>query len=421
MPAQRLNLLDTPRARTAVFTLLYASEGAPIGFIWWAMPALLRAAELPIERITGLTALVVLPWVFKFAWAPLVDTLRSRYWGFRAWIVTAQLMMGLMLLPLIWLDPVEHFDTWRLLLLAHAFAAATQDVAIDALAINSVPPRDRGLLNGCMQAGMLVGRSLFGGGALLVAATLGRGWMISALVAWIWLAMLVLMFVREPDALAPSHERLAEFRRNLRRALRRRVVWIGIAVALISGAGFEATGQLAGPFLIDREVPPATIGLFFGVFAVSATLIGGLLGGRLSDRWGRIRSVGVFLTGLSASIIALALADLWGSREPSTLIGLLVVMYFFIGLFTASSYALFMDLTDPALGGTQFSTYMAATNGCESWSAWAGGQVAGRAGYAPAFLTMTTVSLGGLALLWLLSRDEAAEGPAPRRPPVPLA
>jgi MFS transporter, PAT family, beta-lactamase induction signal transducer AmpG len=400
-----LNLLALPRARTAVFTLLYASEGAPIGFIWWAMPTLLRAAELPIEQITGLTALVVLPWVFKFAWAPLVDTLRSPSWGFRAWIMTAQMTMGLTLLPLIWLDPVEQFDTWRILLLLHAVAAATQDVAIDALAINSVPPRDRGLLNGSMQAGMLVGRSLFGGGALLVAATLGRGWMLSALIAWIWLALLVLIFVREPDGLAPSRERLYAFRRKLARTLRRRVVWLGIAFALISGAGFEATGQLAGPFLVDRGVPATTIGLFFSVFAVGATLLGGLVGGRLSDRWGRLRSVAVFLAGLAACIVALGLADLTGARDHTTLIGLLVIVYLFIGLFTASSYALFMDLTDPALGGTQFSTYMAATNGCESWSAWAGGRVAGQAGYAPAFITMSAVSLGGLALLWLLARE----------------
>jgi MFS transporter, PAT family, beta-lactamase induction signal transducer AmpG len=400
-----VNLLDHRRARTAVFTLLYASEGAPIGFIWWAMPALLRAAELPIEQITGLTALVVLPWVFKFAWAPLVDTLRSPAWGFRGWILTAQLGMGLTLLPLIWLDPVAHFDTWRLLLLAHAMSAATQDVAIDALAITHVPPRDRGLLNGCMQAGMLVGRSLFGGGALLVAATLGRGWMIAALVAWIWLAMLVLLFVREPDTPAPDRRRLAAFRRTLGRTLRRPTVWLGVAFALIAGAGFEATGQLAGPFLVDRDVPTATIGLFFGVFAVGATLLGGLVGGRLSDTWGRLRTVGIFLVGLAASIVALALADLSGARDETTLIGLLVVMYLFIGLFTASSYALFMDLTDPALGGTQFSTYMAATNGCESWSAWVGGRVAGQAGYAPAFMLMSAVSLGGLAVLWLARHE----------------
>lgn len=403
VPTQPLNLLEGRRSRTVVFTLLYASEGAPIGFIWWALPALLRAAELPIEQITGLTALVLLPWVFKFAWAPLIDTLRGPRWGFRAWIMTAQLAMGLTLLPLIWLDPVEQFNMWRLLLLLHAFSAATQDVAIDALAINSVPIRERGLLNGCMQAGMLVGRSLFGGGALMVAAWLGREWMIAALIVWIGLAFAVLMFVREPEGLAPSRERTAAFRRALARALRQRAAWLGIGFALLSGAAFEATGQLAGPFLVDRGVDAPTIGVFFGIFAVGATLFGGLVGGRISDHWGRLRSVGVFLCGMVGAIVLLAFADLAG-RDPSTLIALLTLVYLFIGLFVASSYALFMDLTDPRLGGTQFSAYMAATNGCESWSAWAGGRVAGRAGYPAAFLTMSTVSVASLALLLLLAR-----------------
>jgi MFS family permease len=78
---------------------------------------------------------------------------------------------------------------------------------------------------------------------------------------------------------------------------------------------------------------------------------------------------------------------------------LLAAMYFFVGLFTAASYALFMDLTDPRLGGTQFSTFMAATNGCEAWSTWAGGRIAGSAGYPSAFLVMCIASLLSLLLL----------------------
>ena len=145
------------RRHLALFAVLYAAEGAPIGFIWWALPTVLRTADVPIARITDLTAIVLLPWVFKFLWAPLVDALRAPWFGFRAWIMTAQVTMGLALLPLLWLDPVGDFDRWRLLLLLHAFAAATQDVAVDALAINSVPAAERGRLNGAMQAGMLTG------------------------------------------------------------------------------------------------------------------------------------------------------------------------------------------------------------------------------------------------------------------------
>lgn len=401
--------------RVAVFTLLYAAEGAPIGFIWWALPAMLRAEGVAIEQITGLTAVLLLPWVFKFAWAPLVDALRSRRWGFRAWIISAQVLMGLTLAPLIWLSPSDHFETWRLLLLLHAFSAATQDVAIDALAINSIAPADRGLLNGCMQAGMLTGRSLFGGGALLVAAAFGRPWMIAALVAWIWIALPAVLFLKEPAARAPVTSRARQFRDTLAAMFRTKTMWMGLAFALTSAAAFEATGQLAGPFLIDRGVESAAIGVFFGLPVVGVMLIGGLIGGRMSDRWGRVRSVAVFLAGFVAMIAALAAADLGGAPHPVTLMTLLAGMYFFIGLFTAASYALFMDLTDPRAAGTQFSTFMAATNGCESWSALAGGRIAGSAGYPAAFLAMSAVSLLSLGLLARL-RPAPATTPASARP-----
>ncbi|HEX6322111.1 MAG TPA: MFS transporter, partial [Vicinamibacterales bacterium] len=342
------------RRRTAFFVLLYAAEGAPIGFIWWALPTMLRAAGVSIEQITGLTAVVLLPWIFKFLWAPAVDALRAPWWGFRAWIIAAQTLMGLTLLPLLWIDPVARFDVWRLLLLLHACAAATQDVAVDALAINAVAPAERGRLNGAMQAGMLGGRSVFGGGALVAAAWFGWSWIVILLVAWIWITLAIVLMVT-PPAPAMSQRVPGEFSRGLAAALRRGTTWIGLAFALTSAAAFEATGQLAGPFLVDRGVASSTIGLFFGVIVVAAMLVGGLVGGRLSDRWGRRRSVAIFLGGFVSTILLLAGWDAAGLAGPAVLLGLLGVMYFFVGLFIAASYALFMDLTDPRVGGTQFS------------------------------------------------------------------
>jgi len=67
------DLLATPLGRRVLFTLLYLSEGAPIGFIWWAMPTRLRAAGVSVEEITWLTAILVLPWTFKWLWAPVID------------------------------------------------------------------------------------------------------------------------------------------------------------------------------------------------------------------------------------------------------------------------------------------------------------------------------------------------------------
>jgi MFS transporter, PAT family, beta-lactamase induction signal transducer AmpG len=400
----KVNLLDHRAGRVALFTLLYASEGGPIGFIWWALPTILRSQGVAVDRITGLTAVLVIPWTFKFMWAPLVDWLRVPGWGFKAWIGTAQTLMGLTLIPLMWLDPVKEFAWWRLLLLAHAFSAATQDVAIDALAINVVPAHQRGTVNGCMQAGMLLGRSLFGGGALLLLSRAGRPAIILGLLICIMTSLLLLLFVDEHAESIPPRKRLALIGARLRSALRGRGTWLGLGFALISASAFEATGALAGPFLIDRGESADAVGWFFALPVVLATLIGGLIGGRLSDVWGRTRTVGLFLCGFVAVILLLAAADGYGAESRPVLLTLLTAMYFFIGLFTAASYALFMDLTDPALGATQFSAFMAATNGCESWSGWAGGRMAAGAGYSTAFVVTSAVSLLSLPILWMLGR-----------------
>ncbi len=391
------------------FAVLYASEGAPIGFIWWALPTLLRAADVPVDRITTLTAVVLLPWVFKFLWAPALDLLRGARWGYRSWIIAMQSLMALALVPLIWIDPVSGFEWWRALLVLHAVAAATQDVAIDALAIGVVEPEARGRLNGAMQAGMLIGRSVFGGGVLLIGTWLGREGMLIALIAWILAAMIGAVGLRgtEPKLRGTT----AGFTSHLVSAFRLRTTWLGLVFAVISASAFEATGQLAGPYLVDREVSAAAIGAFFGIPVVGAMLIGGLVGGHLADRWGRYRMVALSLAGFVLPIVALAAVD--AALATATMrMALLSAMYFFVGAFTASSYSVFMDLTDPRLGATQFSAFMAGTNACESWSVWAAGRLTAAQGYPAAFVVMSLVSLTALPLLALMRRMGSPASPA---------
>jgi hypothetical protein len=68
-----MDFLAIPLRRKLLFACLYLSEGAPIGFIWLALPTRLRAGGVAVEQITWLTAVLVLPWTFKFLGVPLVD------------------------------------------------------------------------------------------------------------------------------------------------------------------------------------------------------------------------------------------------------------------------------------------------------------------------------------------------------------
>ncbi len=411
-----MNLLSSRTGRKLLFGALYLSEGAPIGFIWWALPTRLRVAGVSVEEITALTSLLVLPWVFKFLWAPLVDTLRSHRWTICSWIITTQVLMGMSLLPLLWLDLHNNFALVIPLLVLHAFAAATQDASIDALSIASVPSDERGAVNGWMQAGMLTGRALFGGGALLVATTIGEQGVILLLAAVIWSSMVLVILTKSENkdeinrGVSVSH-RWRDFFLNLGAASKQQTTWLGLLFAFISAAGFEAVGAVAGPYMIDKGLTQQDVGLFFGVAGVGGMLGGALVGGYISDKIGRQQLVATFLLLFVVNIVAIALLD--GVMIHETRVGivlLLSMLYVFIGMFTAASYALFMDITDPHLGATQFSAYMGATNGCESWAAAAVGKLHSAFGYPIAFMVMAVVSLCSLPALPRLRERKTGGG-----------
>ncbi|OWY71192.1 hypothetical protein B7486_11365 [cyanobacterium TDX16] len=391
-----MNLLATPRGRRTLFAALYFSEGAPVGFVWWALPAILRAEGLEVGTITQLTSLLVLPWGIKFIWAPVVDVLRTARWGFRSWIVTMQIGMGLALLPLAFTSIKASMGLATTLLVLHAFLAATQDAAVDALCISSVPEEERGRINGWMQVGYLGGRAFFGGVALVAIEWIGESGLIIALVAAVWSSSLLLMFSAEAaGAVDRPSQRLARYVPLMKEALASRVTWLGLAFALIGGCGFEAVGSVAGPLLIDSGLDQRWVGIFFIVFA----LPGALAGGRLADRLGHRGAVTWLIAGMAAVIGLIAAALMMKIGGLGALVVLMGALYVLIGAFTASSYAMFMDITRKELGATQFSAYMGATNLCEAWSARSVGTLHGRFGYGPAFGIMAAVSLVALPVL----------------------
>ena len=402
--------------RKLLFASLYLSEGAPIGFLWLALPTRLRASGVSIEQITWLTAVLVLPWTFKFAWAPLIDLLQSPRWSLRNWIVAAQSVMGLTLLSLLVFDPVSDFKLLAMFLLVHAFAAATQDVAIDALCISVTSPAERGEINGWMQTGMLLGRAMLGGGALVIAPYVGNVGVVALLIGVTTFSMLLVLFMaKEPTSRKTASEtgdaesRLRTVSRSVRQAFGERNTWVGLAFALTGGAAFKALEVIYGPFLIDRGFTESEVGVFAALPMIALMVAGSLAGGFLSDRFGRRRFVALSLLLICFSVAMLAACDMtFEQHRGRALLVCLGVAAFGIGLFTAASYALFMDITHPAVAATQFSAFMGLTNGCESWSTWASGRIISDYDYPVALLVLCGVSLVSIALLPLLDMTKAS-------------
>jgi len=413
-----------PARQSLLFAALYFCEGAPIGFLWWALPAYWKSAGLAVDRIATITAVLVLPWSLKWLWAPLVDWSAS-HWPYRRWIIAAQGTMGLALLALPGLDPQHDFWWLIAVLLGHALAAATQDVSIDALCISMVGSERRGSVNGWMQAGMLLGRALFGGGALLLIAYTSLATMVALLVTMLWsvASILALWPTRRYNSVericTPATSATATVNGTTRWAdlLRDRRIWLGLAFALLAGTAFESVGALLGPFLIEAGMTLEGVGAFQLGPLAGALALGALLGGRVADRFGHLRMARYSLLAMIAANVVLGAVHLYAAPERhASRLAVVVAQYTIVGVFTASSYALFMDLVAARWKATMFSAFMGATNACEAGSAYVAGKLAVNYGYGPTFIIMVVPSLLGFAVLTWLERGgrtiEASTTPA---------
>jgi MFS family permease len=390
--------------RKLLFAALYFSEGAPIGFIWVTIPVLLSNAGLPVGKIAWLSAVLIIPWTLKFLWAPLVDSLRTPAWGLRQWIYASQTFMGLSLLPLLWIDFASNFSLLTALLLMHGVAAATQDVAVDALCVASTTPKERGAFNGWMQVGVLVGRAVMGGVTLAMYGYLGKFGAVGILIGSILVSMALLTATGLPKrGYDPEHISFVSLLNTYWSAFIRKSTWWGILFALIAGASFKSFEALYPVFLEKHGIPNETIGLFVAGPMIGALVIGSLAGGWLADRVGPFQSVCTALLFVVSMIALLALYLLVVDEiQQYIFFSLVVIIGCGIGLFTSATYAMYMNLTVPFIAATQFSTFMGAVNGCESWSTYVLGRVAGPEGdgLGVGMLFLCAVSLLALPILW---------------------
>ena len=101
-------------------------------------------------RVVGLMTLAQAPWTFKILWSPLMDRYTLPWLGRRrGWAAISQ--VGLLALTLWLIGCGDHPDIpWIVgaLALAIAFASATQDIAIDAYAVEILRPEEQGVAVG---------------------------------------------------------------------------------------------------------------------------------------------------------------------------------------------------------------------------------------------------------------------------------
>jgi PAT family beta-lactamase induction signal transducer AmpG len=399
------DVLETKAGRLGAFSLLYLSEGIPFGFSAIAMTAHLRQEGVGLTEIGLFTGSLYAPWGFKWAWAPLIDLVQvARFGPRRMWIFGGQVMMILTMGLIMAVDPGADLQLLILLVAVHNVFAATQDVAIDALAVTVLPEKERGVANGFMFGSSYLGQAIGGSGALWIAGAFGFRATFPFVCGMLALILIfVTLRLREParaagDAAAGAAratqavlrlllERLTTFARDLRDGLLRsgRGPALGVLCAAAPMGAMALGLALGSTMQVDLDMDEGQIAEL-NVYTTVAAAIGCVLGGWISDRLGHRRMLAVWY-------VLTTLPTFWLSGRftgASGMEGVTIAEYtrvaiaynFTSGLLSGTSIAVFMGLTSPLVAGTQFTGYMALRNLVYTYSSVWQGRMADAAGYA---------------------------------------
>jgi PAT family beta-lactamase induction signal transducer AmpG len=178
---------------------------------------------------------------------------------------------------------------------------------------------------------------------------------------------------------------------------------------LLFKLGDMALGPMIRPFWVDRHFTPLEIGAIPGTVGVGATIIGALLGGTLTARWGIFRALLVLGIAQAASNLVYAAA---AALPPSTPLMYLasLVESFCGGLGTAPFLAFLMSICDKAHAATQYALLSALFGLTRVVAGAFSGWAAEALGYAVYFSLTFFLAWPGLFLIPRVRAWTAARG-----------
>jgi len=417
------NLLGSRNGRFLTFGLLYVSEGIPYGFTSVAMVAFMRQQGVSLALIGTFVAALFLPWAFKWAWAPVIDLVKLHRWGGRkAWIVACTVMMIVTLLIAATVDFAAHFQLLLAMVVLNNVFCATQDVAIDSLAVSTLQADERGRANGIMFGGQYLGIALGGGGAMFVNGAFGFEAALASIAGLMLLNLLfVLIYVRDPYVDPTSTRQHGAFRRLVLTMVSfvqevyssfwqsGRGPKIGVAFAILPVGALALAYATLGTIQVDYGLKDHQIAAL-SVYNTIAAAVGCVFGGWLGDRFGLKRTVAIAYALTAAPTLLLGMQISAGGLQAVPIdwfYGLIIAHGLFFGMAYGVRNAIFMGMTNPAVAATQFTAFMGMANLAISMGNYWQGLVAERMGYAVVlYLDALFAVLVILVIPFLREREE---------------
>jgi MFS transporter, PAT family, beta-lactamase induction signal transducer AmpG len=401
--------------------------GLPILLVLGTLSFWLREAGIDRKTI-GFLSWIGLAYGFKWVWAPLVDRLPLPFLTKavgqrRSWMLLAQAGVVAGLLGMAATDPKVNLDFMVYCAIFVAFCSATQDIALDALRIESADETLQAALSAAYQTGYRIAMIWAGAGVLWVAAWsqgeatgyVSQAWAVAygVMAATMVIGIAAVLISPEPPAPVRSSEKqtlqawlygalVAPFMEFLNR-----FGWHAAAIlALIATYRISdvVMGIMANPFYVDMGFSKADVANVTKVFGVVMTLVGAAVGGVMALRWGvmRVMMVGAVLSALTNCLFAW-LATI--GNHYWALVGVISADNLASGIASAAFIAYMSGLTSRGYSATQYALFSSLMLLLPKFVAGFSGVFVDAYGYATFFYATALLGVPVLGLVWLASQQ----------------
>lgn len=317
-----------------VIFLLGFSAGLPFALVYSTLTAWLETASIDRSTISTF-AWLGFAYSFKVVWAPLIDSSRipilTNWLGRRrAWMLVAQLSIGVALLLLSGMNPATDIKMFAIVAFAVAFSSATQDIIVDAYRIECAEIRMQGVLAAAYQYGYRVALIFSMGGALILSDYFSWGVVYKIMAVMMAIGLLATLWADEPEV------QTEQFKAPDGSILEKTAAWFSHAVAEPFGDFIKRFGQfaivlivfvslyrisdyvlgiLANPFYLDIGYTGTQIGLIAKTYGAWVTIIGIALGGWAVVKYGVARCLVTATVLIAATNLFFAVMVIVGPEE----------------------------------------------------------------------------------------------------------
>jgi len=375
----------------SLFGNLYFSEGLMIAITTVVTSLYLREKAVPIPLTTLIVGIVNIPWMLKFIWGPIVD--RFIRFGRKTFIIFGGLLTVSSMFLVSMVDPGVSLIPFTLLIFLGHIGIGFIDVSTDAWAIDVSTDKDRGKINGSMFAGQYSAWAI--GAALLpfIGSNFGYGYayLTNGLII---LLILIFPFLVKETIKFKSRQKIASL---VIKEFKKKTTQL---IAIFSPIVFMSEGMLSFIMPIYMRdslgISDVQIGLISMIFPIFLA-IGSVAGGITTDKIGRKLTLYIFL-GLNAIFTAsLIFTNNWW--KLSIIYG---IIGFLMGAHSTISCALFMDVTNPRIGATQYGIFTGVANVGLNGGGMITGSMVTTIGFARTFLYSAWVFGPALLILYFI-------------------